>query len=170
LLDIQHLKNSTDPLGFCGIATVPLSGFGQHLIFPRIPTSDSRDPRVRSASIFSTFVFFSLGILLMVFGECVLCYYIKFLINRHIVYSHGPTPASGHRCLPGLPPPASLRPQQPQSSHLTSMQKRDGGIISSYATLLMKFRPLDMSRVRVAFWLTYIHSVFFVHCTVLGCI
>jgi len=35
LLDVQHLKNSTNPSGLCGIATAPLSTFSQRSFFSR---------------------------------------------------------------------------------------------------------------------------------------
>ena len=38
LLDVQHLKDSTDPLDFCGIVTELLSAPCRHRVFPETPT------------------------------------------------------------------------------------------------------------------------------------
>jgi len=65
-------------------------------------------PKPRSVFISSTLVFFHLGILLTVSGECTQCFYIGFLMSHRAVYSFGPAATLGHSCLPWLPPPYTL--------------------------------------------------------------
>ena len=88
LFDVQHLKNSTNPLGFYGVLMGPLSISRQYWVSPKLKLLNSRDPQARSVSISSTPVFFRLGVLLTVSSECVPCCYIEFLMILRVPH-HG---------------------------------------------------------------------------------
>jgi len=91
LLSGQHLKNSTNPSDFCGVATALLSVSSQHPVLPEIPTSDSRDPRTRLAFISPTLGFFHWEIISTLSGECLLPCCIEFswrIVLRSEILGH----------------------------------------------------------------------------------
>ena len=64
--------------------------------------------RCHLSFISSTPVFFCLGVLLIVYSECVICCYIEFLMNLHVVCDFRSTAASS---FPRSSPSVSLPPQ-----------------------------------------------------------